>query len=97
MPMGSATYCLSTSGSGRFHKWVRASASAFTRTSLYFHAVPTGGGPLASSLHGLPFSGRSAHHGLPHMVPIQPESWRSILSQVMGWLCGSMKSGVGFT
>ena len=97
MPMGSATYCFSTSGSGRFHRCVSASASAFTRTSLYFQALPTGGGPLASSLQGLPASGRSAHQGLPHMVPIQPDCWRSMSFQVMGWLCGSMKSGVGCT
>jgi hypothetical protein len=90
-------YSFSTCGSGRRHTLSVASASAFTRVSLYFQVVP-GAARLRVSHSSRLSDGRSAQSGLPQSVPSQSLVWRSMWFQVMVRLWGvakrSMKSAL---
>src|SRR4051812_39626061 len=69
-PMGSMIFSFSTCGSGRRHTLSMASASTFTRVSLYLYTVPGLLRGRVAHWAALP-SGRSAQSGLPHKVPSQ--------------------------
>ncbi len=83
-------YCFKTCGKGLRQTLVAASASAFTRTSLYSHTAP-GKFLLRVSQVDEFASGLSAHSGLPQSVPSQSLVWRSIWSQLMVLLCAVAK------
>src|SRR5687767_14881657 len=76
-PIGSSRLSRNTCGNGRRQTLSAASASALVRTSLYSYAVP--GLRRGRVPHSEGFSlGRSAQSGLPHSVPSQSLTWRSI-------------------
>ncbi len=80
-PIGSMTYSFNTCGNGRRHTCNNASASRFTRTSLYFQCVPGSCGAFFSPPQ------RSAHAGLPHNVPSHSLVWFSSMCHVIFALC----------
>ena len=81
-----------TSGSGRRKRRSSASASRFTRTSLYSQKVPGGRSGRASPLRPLPSTARlrlrSTMSDLPNSVPSHSEVCCSRCRQVMAPLCG---------
>src|SRR5437868_9392640 len=76
-PIGSITSSRSTSGSDRRHTCSAASASTFTRTSLYLKCVPGSHSLRFFCSSSVAPTGRSAQSGLSHSVPCQSLVCRS--------------------